>query len=192
MQVRDTSLNPLPLCLHCQEKQGNLIDRPCPKEQGALGERPGPAQGWALIAQRQEGPTSLSGRVMGRPSRWTEGLGPSGSQLCWENLPQERLVLRGTKMLKKTSLLKMRGGWGVEKRHHVTLSPLPPRLLPSLVFGNPLPTPCGLSGSIPAWTLGFPPWVSSLTHPEHTSLSIPLHSLILGILFLCNQEERKC
>lgn len=142
MQVRDTSLNPLPLCLHCQEKQGDLIDRPCPKEQGALGERPGPAQGWALImpcAQRQEGPTSLSGRVMGRPSRWTEGLGPSGSQLCWENLPQERLVLRGTKMLKKTSLLKMRVGWGVGGGEEAPCDPFtsPPQTPPILGLWEP-------------------------------------------------------
>lgn len=77
-----------------------------------------------------------------------------------------------------------RVGW----RQGVTLSPpLHPRLLPSLTFSQATSPHPSLWGSLSAWTLGFPPWVSSLTPPEDP----PSHSLILGILFLCNQE-RKC
>lgn len=95
MQAGEISLNPLPLCLYCREKLGTLSARPCPREQGALGERPGPTQGWAPTmpsAQRQEGSPSLSGRVMGRPSRWKRGVGALGVTTVLEKTPQERLV----------------------------------------------------------------------------------------------------
>lgn len=96
---------------------------------------------------------------------------------------------------RKTSFLKM--GWSAgqgsgEKAPFDPFTSPHPGLLPPLAFRSPLPASCPLLGSIPAWIPGFPPWVSSLTHPEHTALPAPLHSLILGILFLCNQEERKC
>lgn len=56
-------------------------------------------------------------------------------------------------------------------------TPSHPRLLPPLAFSSLLPTPCSLLGSLPAWTLGFPAWVSSLTHPERAPLPAPyIHS----------------
>lgn len=127
------------------------------------------AKGWALSVSSvrwQEGLSCLSGRP------WADhqvgGGGALGSRLSWRDLSRggwcrEAGMQKEISLLGPTRLsgLKFRG-W---ERGRMGPFHLYPCLLPSLAFS--LAFSQKFPDSLPAWILGFPPWVSSLAPPEH-------------------------